>query len=263
MQHEMGPIGGIVGPSATPLDIETPPVLFGGDRPKRFFVSPTTSFQQQEDRNSCCAHGFSAPVESVIRAKGRILQVCRADLYSGALFLDGSEGRDVGVTISAMGRHITQKGVLPEYVRPYKTDDVTRRTNTVHDKDRMKGVVAVGLALSVDAILDAILVSGGVPFGQPVRSNYKPDSKGIIAPPSGTLGGYHCTEVEGWDDETGMLLNRESWLNFGIDHPMAADDPKFFHLRGKRGFTWRPYEWVKKDSIFEPVWLKGTLEGVK
>jgi hypothetical protein len=197
-----------------------------------------------------------------VRSKGRILQVCRADIYSGALFFDGSEGHDSGVSLASMGRML-KKGVLPEYVRPYKTDDVTRRTNPALDAERMTGLDPVTLPLDVDSIKDAIFVSGGTPIGQPVRDSYKPDGRGVIPVPSGALRGYHCTEWEGWDDDFGFL-NRESWINFGIDHPMAtAGDPKFRHLVGKRGFTWRPFAWVAKDFIFEPNYIKGDLVGIE
>lgn len=261
MLHELGPIGGVIAPSDNPLPEETPPLVFGGARPEEFFVTPIGRLQYQDDRNACTSHGETKPYENEARARGILFQVCRADCYSGGLFLDGNEGRDVGVTLASARRWINQKGVLSEYERPYKSDDVTRRTPAVLDSRRMKGPVYAGLALSVDAIKDALVISGGTPYGQEVRSNYVPDAQGVLPPPSGSLQGYHDTHWVGWSDLVagGCFLMEQSWIRWGIDHPRASVDPRFRHLLGRRGYAWVPYGWVRPGFIFEPAWCKGSV----
>ena len=261
LTHERGPVGGILKPSDNPIGIETAPVLFSGVRPAHFFVTPLTRNQYQEDKNSCTAHGETRWIENVARGMGARFQVCRADVYSGGLYLDGSEGRDVGVTLGSVRRFIGA-GVLSEWERPYKSDDVTRRSDARLDLRRVRGFAIAGLPKDVDAIKDALLVSGGVPFGQEVRTNYAPDGQGVVRPPAGTLDGYHDTALEGWDDDYagGCFLMANSWARWGVDHVLADVDARFAHLRGKRGFCWMPYEWINNDGFFEPAYGKGAPE---
>ena len=254
--HQDGPVGGLIGPSDNPLDIEGAPTLYGGPPPEEFYVTPVTTFQQQSDKNACVAHGASAPLESECRGRAIIAQVCRADIYSGALYLDNHAGRDVGVTIASMGRWITQKGCLSEFERPYGSDDVTIKTPSAFDEFRAKGVKAVGVPLVLPEIQIALMGSGGVFYGHEVRSNYTPDGGGVLPPPAGTMRGYHCTCWEGW--RPGAFLMRQSWLNWGIDHPLASVDSRFKHLLGKRGYCWTPFEWLA--TVFEPTYFQGGLD---
>lgn len=256
--HQPGPVG-LSGPSAAPDPIVTPPLVFGGARPDFFNVTPVSRFQQQGSHNACVWHGCTAPMESEALARGVMLQVCRSDGYSGALYLDGHEGQDVGVSISAMCHFIREKGVVSEWERPWGTDDPTIRSKPSLDSRRVKGVDPAQLALDVGKIQDAILISGGVGYGQEVRSNYDSlDAQGVIPLPAGALRGYHFTCFEGW--KPGLFLMRQSWLNWGVDHPLAAIDPRFKHLIGKRGYAWVPMEWVKPGIMFEPTWFRGSLE---
>jgi len=257
-------VGGLTGPSPVPERLGTPARLFGGSRPVRHFVAPVGRFQDQRDRNACNPHAHARPIENVALANGVLLQVSRADLYSGALFLDGSEGRDVGTTMAACARWLNTKGVLSEYDRPYRTDDVTRRTNPALDARRARGVRVSRLPLSVEALQDALLVTGGVPYGQVVRDNYKPDARGVLPLPDGSpLRGYHATCLEGYaDDAPGGLafLMANSWAGWGIDHPLAEADARFAHLRGKRGYCWVPAGWFRDPFTFEPALVEGVVE---
>lgn len=257
-------VGGLTGPSPEPAVLELAPQLFAGERPRESFVTPVGRWQNQEDRNACNPHAHVRPLENVALANGVLLQVSRADLYSGALFLDGNEGKDVGTTMGAVARWINEKGVLSEFDRPYKSDDVTRRTNPALDARRAKGVKVARLNLSIDQILDALLVTGGVPYGQEVRGNYKPDARGVLPPPDGSpLRGYHATCWEGYSlDAPGgpALLMAQSWDGWGIDHPRAETDGRFRHLRGKRGYCWMPFAWIRPGAVFEPALVTGALE---
>ncbi len=258
--NEQGPVGGVLGPSADQTLGIPPPALFGaGERPTRYFTSPVGRRHDQADKNSCVAHGFSKPIENALLARGVMAQVCRADLYSGALFLDGNEGRDVGVSLGSMAGWIGVKGVLSEYERPYKSDDVTRRSSLALDSRRARGITLERISVNLDYIKDALLTSGGVAFGHEVRANYTPDDRGIVPPPAGTIQGYHCTYLCGWDDAIGLVME-QSWKNWGVSHPLADTDSRFAHLSGKRGFCWLPYGWITSGGMFDPHYARGTLE---
>lgn len=260
LTHELGPVGGVLGPSADQSLGTPPPALFGaGERPKRYFVTPVGKLQNQEDKNSCVAHGFSKPLENALLARGVVAQICRADLYSGALYLDGHSGRDVGVSLGSMARWITERGVLSEWERPYKSDNVTLLTSPALDSHRARGVSLERIALSVDTIKDALLISAGVAQGHEVRANYEPNEIGIVPTPSGTLNGYHCTYLCGWDDDLGFLME-QSWRSWGIDHPMSGTDSRFSQLTGKRGYCWLPYGWITSGGMFDPHYARGQLE---
>ncbi len=266
MEHVIGPVNGVV-KSAFPVGLMDPPVLVGGDLDE-YFVTPLTRFQDQEDKNSCVWHGFFFSVESQLRGEGIVFQGCIADGYSGALFLDGNEGKDVGVQISSMCTWVKNKGVLSSFERPYKfkkpdgtIDDVTRRSPLSVDARRMFGLNPVRILVDVQKIKTVIQITGGVPHGHEVRANHVPDANGTIPIPDTTkpLRGLHLTALVGWHKDRGFLC-AESWKNYGIDHPRCEFDSKFAHLKGKRGFTWRPFAWIAPSRVFEPVWIQGRLD---
>lgn len=260
-------VGGVV-PGASSLSLVEPPRLFGGERPTRFFVCPLTRPQDQQDRNSCNPHAHVRPIESVGLAVGITFQISLADLYSGALYFDGNEGKDVGTTMSAVGRWINEMGLLSSFDRPYKTDNVTVRTPARFDRLRAKGPKVEEIAVEVEAIQDALLISGGVPYGHEVRENYKPNANGVLPVPAGKLNGYHATTFEGWDNEIvtdsglGAFLMAQHWGKlWGIDHPRAADDARFSRLAGQKSYCWFPYAYVRKPkAVFSPHLVRGKLE---
>lgn len=263
MEHVLGPVGGVLGPSADPLEADDS-VLFGGTHPRRFMVAPLSRRQLQEDRNSCNPHAHAYPIENKVLARGPVFQVCRADVYSGGLFLDGNEGRDVGTTMAAMGRWINEKGVLSEFERPYKSDDVTRRSKPELDARRMRGPRVSRIAVDVDALKSAIVPACGVPYGQPVRANYAPDADGRLPIPAGVLRGYHATTLVGWDDDLDAFLMVNWWDKWGIEHPDAQTNAVLAHLRGQRGFAWVPYAWcAAAGAMFEPAFIQGDLPDVE
>lgn len=257
MRDHITLIGGVL-PSSEPLDLIEK--AFGADEPlePRYFVTPVSRFQNQEDRNSCNPHAHARPIEAALLANGIVFQVCRADLYSGALLLDGNPGRDVGVTMASVGRWLNTRGVISEFERPYKTDDVTRVSPASLDSSRMRGLSVGRVQIQVRDMKEAIKAYCGLPYGHVVSENYyRPRPDGIIDPPSGRFLGYHATTLEGWDDRLEAFLCAEHWTGIGIDHPAAATDARFAHLRGKRGYTWKPYSWASVEFIFEPQVVRG------
>ena len=145
----------------------------------------------------------------------------RIALYKWARDLDGTTG-DVGTTDQSMNQVVTNTGVPHESLWPYTISqfDVEPPASVKTDAGKAKATATSTVGADLNSIKAAVNKPVPVMFTFEVFEGYEDATSygGKIGMPSGSLIGYHCNLIVGYNDATvnrdgssGAFIVQNSW----------------------------------------------------
>lgn len=252
--------GGLLVDPNGPRPARTNRVLFGQREFQRGGLRLLTNMHNQEETNSCVAHGMGGAIESYTRAAtGHAFQASMRQIWWNGRAIRGQQYANVGMFIDDVAKIMASRGIVPDDMMPWTEANWSISTPPSAEARALaeQYLVRWEFLTSSDAVIAALTNADGkavpeaggrpVPFGFPVgRSYYNETARdGIVRPlvenPYDV--GWHCEYAVLYDPS--IVVGRYgpggigvigSWEGHGIPHP---DFPDLY----PNNFKWFPRAW--------------------
>ena len=201
-------------------------------RPLSVDLSPQMPFAyDQLNIGSCVANGTAGAIEYNFKIMHHVVHTpSRLFIYYNARVLEDSANEDSGCMIRDAIKTVARDGSCDEQIWAYDPKQYKVKPNKTCYKEAKKDLVTRYERIrNLNETLDCIASGYPVIFGVTLYNNFEPKD-GIIPMPAGGEMGGHCMLACGYNDNTRLILVRNSW---GLEW-------------GKKGYCQIPYEYFEQ-----------------